>query len=96
MKNKHINLNTKYNSHTKILSISIYFFAMHHVAAMLSTFSSFLFFRRLALLSKPSSSASRQNVSIPREVVVEAAKGHVTPFRKRVESRVALQKRTVY
>ena len=35
-------------------------------------------------------------VSIPREVVVEAAKGHVTPFRKRVESRVALQKRTVY
>ena len=38
----------------------------------------------------------RKNVQYPREVVVEAAKGHVTPFRKRVESRVALQKRTVY
>ena len=29
-------------------------------------------------------------MSFPREVVVEAVKGHVTPFRKRVESRVAL------
>ena len=67
---------------------------MHHVASMLSAFSSFLYFRRLALFFEPT--VWRKNVQYPREVVVEAAKGHVTPFRKRVESRVALQKRTVY